>query len=393
MILPPPSDERFYTALVDDDPHELYEDAPCAYLSTQADGTIAKVNRTFLRWTGYDSASLVGRVRFQDLLAPGDRILYETHFDPLLRMQGAVREVAVDVVVRSGGLLPVLVWSALRQDGTGEPAMIRTALFDATERRAYERELLAARKQAESAEAQATALARTLQESFLPPVLEKVPGLDIGGGYRPAGDGSEVGGDFYDVFPIGEGEWAVVLGDVCGKGAAAAALTALARYTVRAEALRTAQPGAVLERLHEALLRYRPSDFCTAVFATLEPTASGFRFAVASGGHPLPLRHRSDGQIETLGTTGRLLGIVEGAARRETTVALSPGDTVVLYTDGITEAPRDGELFGDERLRALVDETADEPAEVIADRIVAAALDFQQGHSRDDIAVLVIKVE
>lgn len=382
---------RFYSALVDDDAEELYEDAPCAYLSTWPDGTIVKVNRTFLSWTGFDWDTLVGQKRFQDLLAPGDRIFYETHIAPMLRMQGNVREIAVELTCRSGDRLPVLVWSALKTAPDGDPTMIRTALFDATERRAYERELLEARKQAEEAEERSAALARTLQESFVPPVLEPVPGLDIGGGYRPAGDGREVGGDFYDVFYIGDGVWTVVLGDVCGKGAGAAALTALARYTVRAEALRDPRPAAVLGRLHEAILSYRPSDFCTALLMTVEPRKEGVRLDLASGGHPLPLRLRADRTFDTLGEAGMLLGLLQGPAREDETFLLSPGDVVVLYTDGVTEARRESKLFGEEGLRTAVADASDHSAQVIADRIVAAALDFQGGHSRDDIAVVVMK--
>ncbi|MDP9441894.1 MAG: PAS domain-containing protein, partial [Actinomycetota bacterium] len=170
------TEEPFYEALLEDDPEELYENAPCAYLSTQPDGTIVKVNATFLRWTGYDRHALLGR-RFQDLLAPGDRIFYETHFAPLLRMQGQVREIAVEVVCQSGVRLPVLANSVLKHDAAGAPVAVRTVVFDATERRAYEQELLGARQRAEESEARARALARTLQSTFLPPEIPALPGL------------------------------------------------------------------------------------------------------------------------------------------------------------------------------------------------------------------------
>ena len=383
--------DEFYGALLEDDPEELYDHAPCAYLSTLPDGTIVKVNATLLAWTGYERDELVGRRRFQDLLTPGGRIFYETHYAPLLHMQGQVREIAVELVGRSGARLPVLVNSAVKQGGVGRPVLVRTAIFDATERRAYERELLAARRRAEESEARARALARTLQASFLPPAILPLPGLDVAGAYRPAGDGSEVGGDFYDVFETGNGASAVVLGDVCGKGPPAAALTALARYTVRAEALRARRPSTVLAALHGALVRYHPEHCCTAVLLFLEPADNGFRLTVASGGHHLPLR-LSGGCLETLGENGAMLGILDQPVLSDTTVGMKPGDIVVLFTDGVTEARRGSDFFDDERLHAAITDAAGLDAQGIADGIVATALEFQGGYARDDMAVLVIKV-
>lgn len=382
----------FYSALLEDDPEELYDNAPCGYLSALPDGTIAKANSTFLAWTGYDRDTLVGRRRFQDLLAPGDRIFYETHVAPLLAMQGHVREIAVEVVCRSGARLPVLVNSVVKGDGSGAPVLVRTAIFDATERRAYEQELLSARRRAEDSEARAKALARTLQSTFVPPEVLSVPGLDVAGAYRPAGDGSEVGGDFYDVFDTGRRSWGIVLGDVCGKGASAAVVTALARYTVRAEALRNPMPSAVLATLHEALVRYHPDQFCTAVFAVIEDAPEGFGLTVASGGHHLPLCLRAGGSFETLGQSGTLLGMLDTPLLSDTRTVLRPGDVVVLYTDGVIEARRDGEFFDDERLRTAVADGASTGAQTIADSIVAAVLDFQRGYARDDVAVVVLTV-
>ena len=121
---------------------ELLDDAPCGYLSAAPDGTLRRVNRTFLRWTGYEREDLVGVKRFQDLLSVGGRIYHETHYAPMLRMQGTVREVAFDVVRPDGSRLPVLVNAALERTAGGEPRVVRIAVFDATERREYERELV-----------------------------------------------------------------------------------------------------------------------------------------------------------------------------------------------------------------------------------------------------------
>lgn len=140
---------------------DLYEDAPCGYLSTLPDGTIARVNRTFEQWTGHRREDLVGRRRLSDLLTPGGRIYHETHYSPLLQMQGAVREIAVEIVRADGSRLPVLVNSVLRRDGGGRPASIRTTVFDATDRRHYEAELLAARRRAERLQRHTALLAET----------------------------------------------------------------------------------------------------------------------------------------------------------------------------------------------------------------------------------------
>ena len=387
----PPGEQPFYDALADDDPDELYEESPCAYMSTRGDGTILKVNRTFSRWTGYAPEALVGRRRFQDLLTPGDRIYYETHVAPLLAMQGSARELALELVCSSGGRLPMLVWSSLKRDPSGGPTVIRSALFDATERRSYEQELLREKGRAEEAEAKMAELARTLQETFLPPVLERVPGLDIAGAYRPAGDGTIVGGDFYDLFQTSDQSWAIVLGDVCGKGAPAASLTALVRYTVRAESLRERVPSSVLEHVHEVVRNFRPADFCTAVLVSIELEGDRPTLVVSSGGHPLPWHIDSSGAITTLGKPGALLGMIHGPKRQDTRYTLEAGETVVLYTDGVTEGSRDAEFYGEERLGEVIEEVREAGAGEIAEAIVDSALEFQHGHSRDDIAVVVVK--
>jgi phosphoserine phosphatase RsbU/P len=381
----------FYSALAEDDPAELYDNAPCGYLSTLPDGTIIKANATFLAWIGYDRDTLIGRRRFQDLLATGDRIFYQTHAAPMLLMQGMLREIAVQVIGASGSRLPMLMNALLKRDEDGQPLVVRTVLFDASERLAYEDELMAARRRAEESETRARVLAETLQRSFLPPDIVTVPGLDVGGAYRPAGDGSEVGGDFYDVFRAGLQTWGVVLGDVCGKGASAAVVTALARYTVRAEALHVSSPAAVLAGLHQALLSYYPQTFCTVLFLLLDQVPEGHRLTMATGGHPLPLCRRADGSIETLGRPGRFLGMEAAANVSESAAVLSPGDTVVLYTDGVTEAHQGDAFFGETGIAEVLGASAGLAAQAVADAVVAAALAFQRGPARDDIAVVVVR--
>jgi sigma-B regulation protein RsbU (phosphoserine phosphatase) len=383
--------DDFYGALLDDDPEELYEHAPCAYLSLLPDGTIVKLNETFTSWTGHRRSTLVGRRRIQDLLPAGPRIHYETHLAPMLRMQGRVREIATELVCADGSTLPVMLSAITKAAEDGSPITYRVALFDARERRSYERELLAALRRAEESEARARTLATTLQQSFLPPELLRVPGLELAGVYRPAGDGTEVGGDFYDVFETGRGSWGVVLGDVSGKGATAAPVTALARYTVRAESLRTPYPSAVLRVVHDALRREQPDRFCTALLLFLERADRAFRVVVASGGHHLPVLVR-DGVVSRVGETGTLLGMVDIAELRDAYVPLQPGDSLVLHTDGVTEARQGRHFLDDEGLDEIVLEAPVTSARELADRIVDRAVAFQAGVPRDDIAVLVLRV-
>ena len=155
--------------------------------------------------------------------------------------------------------------STLDVDADGGACRIRTAVFDATERRSYERELLAAKRRAEESEVHARLLSRTLQQTLIPPAMPHIPGFDVAAVYRPAGDGEEIGGDFYDVFQIGVDDWMVAIGDVQGKGANAAVVTALARFTIRAAAVEHVQPSDVLHVVNDVLLRYETDRLCTAV--------------------------------------------------------------------------------------------------------------------------------
>lgn len=380
-----------YEPLLEESAEELYDRAPCGYLSTLPDGTIIKVNDTFLRWTGFDRDDLVGRRRFQQLLTVGGRIYHETHYAPMLRMQGRVREIAVDLVTADGSELPVLMNSAMEVEDDGSPRVVRTTLFDATERRSYERELLRARQEAEAAAVRARELATTLQASLIPPEPPGIPGLDVAAVYRPAGRGDEVGGDFYDVFELAPEEWAVVLGDVSGKGAAAAAVTALARYTVRAIAMRARRPRAILQLLNEAVRRQHPDRFVTVLYARLElHRAPALSLTVA--GHPRPLLLRADDPPEPIGTHGDLLGLWETPSLYEVRTELRPGDVVVAFTDGVTEARRGDEFFGEDRLHAALVRSRGAPASDIASGLLEDVLRFQGSDPRDDIAVVVLRV-
>ena len=236
-------------------------------------------------------------------------------------------------------------------------------------------------------------LARTLQQSLLPPRLLEVPGLQIAARYHPVGDGSQAGGDFYDVFRVGQGRWGVVIGDVSGKGVNAASLTSLARYTVRAAALREPTPSAVLRLLNQTILDQDTEDrFCTVATLHVSPFPDGARVTIALGGHPQPFLLRADGRIAPFGVPGTLMGLLPDADLVDDSVDLGPGDTLVLYTDGITEPRSPDGAFGFDLLEEVLPHCVGAAADDCAGQIAQAVLDWGGGTSRDDMAVLVIRV-
>jgi PAS domain S-box-containing protein len=237
-------------------------------------------------------------------------------------------------------------------------------------------------------------VAQTLQASLLPAGLPRVPGVVLAAEYVAAGEGIEVGGDFYDVFALGEDAWALVIGDVLGKGAEAAAVTALARYTLRAVSTRSLSPAQTLTTLNGHMLRQTTDRrFVTALLGRLEHRADGHaRLVVASGGHPPPLVLRADGRAQVLACAGTLLGVEPDARSADQETVLAPGDTVVLYTDGVTEARRDRPLAPEALAEALAD-TAPRGAAAVARQVVRLAEARAEGPLRDDLAVLVVAIE
>jgi PAS domain S-box-containing protein len=236
-------------------------------------------------------------------------------------------------------------------------------------------------------------IARTLQQSLLPAELPEIPGIEAAARFRPIGEGNEVGGDFYDLFESGNHGWTVVMGDVCGKGPDAAAVTALARYTLRAAAMRERLPSRSLRLLNEALLRQRDDRlFCTVAYAYLEAHDGGVRVGVSSGGHPLPMLLHSDGTVEAVGAPGTLLGVLPDPNLEDRSLTLSPGDALVFYTDGVVEGRSAEVPFDEDKLRELLASCAGAGADAIAARVEDAAFAAQEGNPRDDIAVLVLRV-
>ncbi|MEU9354242.1 SpoIIE family protein phosphatase [Streptomyces griseoloalbus] len=397
-----PSTRAAFSSLLEDSAEDLYESAPCGYLSTLMDGTVAKVNATLLDWLGLSRDEVVGRMRFSDLLTVGGRLYHETHFAPLLRMQGHLGGIALEMRTAQGSRLPVLVTSTVKKTDDGEPLLIRTTVFDATDRRAYEQELLRARRAADEARKQAEAdrerlreALAVLQQSLLPATLPDIPGVETAGHYHTASP-IQLGGDFYDLFPLdGDNRFAFFLGDVCGKGPQAAALTSLTRYTLRAAALHDPDPVANLRSLNTALLdRYTGDDprYCTAVVGVLEHAGDTLNVHLASGGHPPALLLRGDGGVEYLSTPGGMLvGALPAAQFVPVRATLRPGDTLVLYTDGLTEA-RIGphrELYGQEALASFAAGLAPSGPHGVIDALTKLLSGFGDGLD-DDTALLAI---
>ncbi|MDL5199211.1 SpoIIE family protein phosphatase [Streptomyces sp. ALI-76-A] len=396
-----------FAALLEDSAEELYESAPCGYLSTLMDGTIAKINATLLGWLGLEREAVVGRMRFTDLLTVGGKLYHETHFAPLLRMQGEIGGIALEIKQADGARMPVLISSVVKRGSTGEPLLIRTTVFDARDRRAYEEELLRARKAAEEARRQSeTDRARlqdalgVLQQSLLPATLTPVPGMEAAAHYRTAAP-DRLGGDFYDLFPVDGTCFAFFLGDVCGKGPQAAALTSLTRYTLRAAAVHGSDPVAALTTLNTVLHeRYTGSGdprYCTAIFGMLEPDPATRRVSVrlASGGHPPALVLRADGGADFLPTPGGLLvGVLPAAHFVTATTTLGPGDTLLLYTDGLTEARTGTErtsLYGEDALRDFAAEHAGRTPQAVIQALTGLLDGFGDGLD-DDTALLALGV-
>jgi PAS domain S-box-containing protein len=238
-------------------------------------------------------------------------------------------------------------------------------------------------------------IARTLQRSLLPLRLPDIPDVEMVTRYRAAGEHNVVGGDFYDLWEIGQGSFGIAIGDVCGKGAAAAALTALARHTVRTAslALPDHRPADVMRALNDAVMKRAGSgQFCTVAHAYATPIAEGFDVTIASGGHPLPFVIRADGSVEQPGRPGTLLGIFPDIQVHEHRTILRRGDQIVLWTDGVSDRRGDGELYGEERLRELLVANAGRAPGEIADAIERAVLGFSATDPQDDIAIVVARI-
>jgi serine phosphatase RsbU (regulator of sigma subunit) len=237
-------------------------------------------------------------------------------------------------------------------------------------------------------------VARTLQRSLLPPKLPTVPGIGFGAAYVPTGDAAEVGGDFYDVVPLKDDGWLVAIGDVSGKGVQAATVTGLVREVIRA-LVRGGRPlPEILERINQTLVERGRGRYCTLALAAVRVTEDArLEVTLHLAGHERPVLVRADGRTFSAGSGGTALGLLDTISCPAETVHLGPGDSLIFYTDGVTERRRGRELFGGQRLRDAAAPLAHFSAEVMAARLRTATIGFSAEPPRDDIALLVLRNE
>ncbi|MGW0809861.1 PP2C family protein-serine/threonine phosphatase [Nonomuraea sp. NPDC002799] len=283
-------------------------------------------------------------------------------------------------------------------------AILARSVTSEIELRATVRRMASRIQALEDATEQSAELARTLQESLLPSTLPIPPGLQTAARYLPAGQGTRVLGDFYDLFAAGPTHWCAVLGDVSGHGVEAAMLTALARYTVRADAPRHISPARVLNQLNHALLAQQasPQRYLTAICAIFRDERDdgegdpgpGITGVLTTAGHPSALLRHADGRVEEIRSEGAILGVFSDAGLTSARFTLRPGQTLLFYTDGVTEAhpPARMRLFGEERLCDLLAACDGLDADAIVERISSTVMAFCEHDPADDIALLALRV-
>jgi PAS domain S-box-containing protein len=361
-----------------------------AMLETALDGVVAideagrivEFNPAAERTFGYERAEVLGRMMVDVIIPEPLRAIHREGFERYLRT-GEAKLLGTRVETR-----------ALRKNGEEFPVELSIGRVDDPDRVAFTafirditRRVAAQRALTESYR-DAAALADTLQQSMLPPHLPEIDDTELAACYVPAAAGV-IGGDFYDVFERGRGDWIITIGDVCGKGPEAAAATALSRYTIRAAAMEHSKPRLILAMLNDALLR-ADARGCTAVVARLRALKGKRRLTVASGGHPLPLHRSADGTTAAIGRFGTLLGMTDAVRHTDVTVELRPNDAVLFYTDGVTELRRGKDFYGDSRLAAALTRARCASARELVEGIEVELRGFQP-RFRDDVALLAMR--
>ncbi|MEZ0089696.1 SpoIIE family protein phosphatase [Streptacidiphilus sp. EB129] len=239
-----------------------------------------------------------------------------------------------------------------------------------------------------------TAISRALQRSLLPPELPKIPGVEVEVIYRAAGEGNEVGGDFYDVFTIRDGTYGFAIGDVCGTGPEAASVTGLARHSLRLLAREGLSAPEVLKRLNAAILdEGARSRFLTLLYGEMTPRQDGtVELRSVCAGHPLPLRLRPDGSVSAAAEPQPLLGVIEDLELTEETWVLDPGDVLLCVTDGITERREGTRMLGEDGLADVLSGCTGLTAGAVAARVLRAVERFAPEPASDDMAILALRV-
>jgi PAS domain S-box-containing protein len=381
---------------------ELHEATVAAALdciiTMDAAGAVIEFNPAAEATFGYDREEALGEELADLIIPPELRDAHRGAIERHLRTGEARilgRRMELSAMRRDGSRFPVEL-TVVRIPGR-EPPLFTGFVRDISERRRAEAEVerllaaeQAARRAAEEAERHSAEVATTLQRSLLPPSLPAVPGLRAASAFQASGT-YEVGGDFYDLFRTSGGRWAAVIGDVMGKGPAAAAVTGLARHTARAAATHDDDPVSVVRALNRALLEHAADTQVTLAYARLTPGDASVRVDLACAGHPPAMLVRAGGELEEVPATGLLLGALDEPALDPVTTTLEPGDTLLLYTDGVTDIRTPAGLLGPEPLAAALRLAAGAPPEEIVDRLRRATVDGPGHQVRDDVAMLVLQ--
>ena len=363
----------------------VLDSMPDGVFVLDAFGRVADVNPAGAVALGSRRADLVGR-SLADLLPPGQAPTEHELSTPSTATSSATDEHAR---MSLGAGEDQRIFDVQRRpltDQSGRQAGELVVLHDITERvRADERlqELLTERSR----------VAAALQTSLVPRSLPAISTLDLASRYEPAGDGREIGGDFFDIFPLDQDSWGVVMGDVSGKGAEAAAVTAQARYTLSALADPLHPPSRTLRELNGQLLKATPVErFVTLIYAVVRLSDSGVDLTLSLAGHHPPLLLRGAGTVEPVGRLGMALGLFEDPELYDTHVTMQAGELLCLFTDGLVEARDDRDLFGSERVAAVLARHSRSSVEDVATELVGAARSFDRGHElSDDLALLVLR--
>ncbi len=364
--------ERFALAAVDDELHDAFVRLHQHPIDPAGEHPIARAMRT-------------GQAQLPAQIEQEERTQWAStpeHLEDLHRFPGRLGMVApIKAGDRLLGTLSIAL-SPRRQDfGDRDVALIKELARRAST--AIENARLYAER---------TYIAETLQQSLLPANLPAVEGFDLAAIYQPAAGGTEVGGDFYDVFETCGGNWAVAIADVCGKGVEAAAVTALTRHTLRAAALHRAGPAEMLETVNDALrLNFQGSQFCTVALGVVERDAHSARVTLTLGGHPAPLILRADGRVDTAGLPGSLLGVLENPDLREFEARMEPGDTLLLYTDGAIETKTKRGRIETEGLERILGRCAGLNAMEVVTKVENEISLRREGNEADDLALLAMR--
>lgn len=364
---------------------QLFDHAPIGILVAEPNGVIRAANPRSAAVIGRHPRDAAGS-RFSALFSGSDAALAEDLVHDCVTSGGP----AVEMLTRTGtdGTPQHLEVTVAAVDPEVPSLGVIILLHDESARIHALESAEHARHEAEAAAGRYAELSRTLQQSLLPPDLPDIAGAELAARYHAAGDGTIVGGDFYDVVCLADGRWCILLGDVSGKGVGAAALTSLARYCLRTAALTTSSVGELVGTLNTVLGDYaRGERFCTLA-AVLVDAEGGIEVALA--GHPAPTVIRGDGSLEAIGDPAPPVGLFDRLEVTGVGTVLHDGDSIVITSDGVTEARTPAGDFVPDLLDRVLPTVAGRGAEAIADAVDAAVLAVERSRTRDDVAIVVL---